>query len=63
MIHDGKMSRDDLVDIGAVAAGETIGRRGDEIIIFGIGGMPVGRMSRGGRRSTGNALARESVRH
>ena len=36
------MSREDLVDLGAVAAGETVGRRSDdEIIIFGIGGLPV----------------------
>ncbi len=42
MIHDGKMTRDELVDLGAVAAGAQIGRRNDdEIVIFGIGGLPV----------------------
>ena len=50
--------RDDLVDIGAVAAGETIGRRSDdEIIIFGIGGMPVEDVA-WGTQIYRNALAR-----
>ncbi|GAB2644773.1 tyramine oxidase subunit B [Gordonia jinhuaensis] len=42
MIHDGTMSKDDLIDIGAVADGDAVGRRSDdEIVIFSVGGMPV----------------------
>lgn len=42
MIHDGKMTRDDLEDLGAICAGETPGRQSDdEIIILSVGGMPI----------------------
>ena len=42
MIHDGKMTRDDLDDLGAICAGETPGRRNEEeIIILSVGGMPI----------------------
>ncbi|MGV9712845.1 tyramine oxidase subunit B [Gordonia sp. NPDC003424] len=42
MIHDGEMDAADVVDLGAVAAGDAIGRRSDdEIIVFSVGGMPV----------------------
>ncbi|AFA74342.1 ornithine cyclodeaminase [Gordonia polyisoprenivorans VH2] len=42
MIHDGAMAADDLVDLGAVAAGDAVGRRSDdEIVVFSVGGMPV----------------------
>ncbi|WP_084352086.1 tyramine oxidase subunit B [Millisia brevis] len=42
MVHDGKLDRDELVDIGAIAAGDVPGRRSDdEIVIFSVGGMPI----------------------
>ena len=42
MIHDGRMAKDDLVDLGAIVSGAARGRRSeDEIIIRSIGGMPV----------------------
>lgn len=42
MIHEGKMTRDDLEDLGAICAGDKPGRRNDEeIIILSVGGMPV----------------------
>jgi ornithine cyclodeaminase len=42
MIHDGVMSKDDLVDLGAIVAGDVMGRRSeDEIVLLSIGGMPV----------------------
>jgi N-[(2S)-2-amino-2-carboxyethyl]-L-glutamate dehydrogenase len=42
MIHEGKMTRDDLEDLGAICAGDQPGRRNDEeIIILSVGGMPV----------------------
>lgn len=42
MIHEGKMTRDDLDDLGAICAGDKPGRRNDEeIIILSVGGMPV----------------------
>ncbi|KAA0570234.1 tyramine oxidase subunit B [Azospirillum sp. Sh1] len=42
MIHDGRMSRDELEDLGAICAGNAPGRRNDEeIIILSVGGMPV----------------------
>ncbi|MGA9869542.1 MAG: tyramine oxidase subunit B [Rhodococcus sp. (in: high G+C Gram-positive bacteria)] len=42
MIEDGSMRADDLVDLGAIAAGEAPGRRTeDEIVLFSVGGMPV----------------------
>ena len=42
MIHEGKMTRDDLEDLGAICAGATPGRQNDEeIIILSVGGMPI----------------------
>lgn len=42
MIHEGKMRRDQLEDIGPIVAGEAPGRLNDEeIIIMSVGGMPV----------------------
>ncbi|MEU7143402.1 tyramine oxidase subunit B [Nocardia sp. NPDC046473] len=42
MIHDGAMRKDDLVDLGAIAAGAQVGRRDDdEIVLLSVGGMPV----------------------
>ncbi|MEP9394975.1 MULTISPECIES: tyramine oxidase subunit B [Gordonia] len=42
MIHDGTMDRDELIDLGAVAAGDVVGRRSDdEIVLMSVGGMPV----------------------
>ncbi|MQY44009.1 ornithine cyclodeaminase [Epibacterium sp. SM1969] len=42
MIHEGKMTRDDLEDLGDICAGATPGRQNDEeIIILSVGGMPV----------------------
>ncbi|QCR38434.1 tyramine oxidase subunit B [Nissabacter sp. SGAir0207] len=42
MVAEGKMTRDQLEDIGKIVAGEAPGRRNDEeIIIMSVGGMPV----------------------
>lgn len=42
MIAAGKMSRDDLEDLGAMVGGDTPGRQNDEeIILMSVGGMPV----------------------
>lgn len=42
LIHDGAMAQEDLVDLGAVVAGATVGRRGDDdIVLLAVGGMPV----------------------
>lgn len=42
MIHEGKMRRDELEDLGAICAGAAPGRRTeDEIIILSVGGMPI----------------------
>lgn len=42
MIAEGKMSHDEIEDIGKIVAGEAPGRRDDnEIIIMSVGGMPV----------------------
>lgn len=42
MIAEGKMSKDELEDIGKIVAGEAPGRKNDEeIIIMSVGGMPV----------------------
>jgi ornithine cyclodeaminase len=42
MIAEGKLSHDDLEDLGAIVAGEAPGRKNDqEIIIMSVGGMPV----------------------
>ena len=42
MIHEGKMTHDDLEDLGDICAGATPGRQNDEeIIMLSVGGMPV----------------------
>lgn len=42
LIHEGTLTREDIVDLGAVAAGEVVGRRSDdEIVLLSVGGMPV----------------------
>ncbi|EGQ7934329.1 TPA: ornithine cyclodeaminase [Vibrio vulnificus] len=42
MIEDGKLTIDDLEDLGSIVAGETPKRQSeDEIIILSVGGMPV----------------------
>lgn len=42
MIAEGKMSHDEIEDIGKIVAGEAPGRRNaEEIIIMSVGGMPV----------------------
>ncbi len=42
LIHEGRMSRDQMEDLGKIVAGEAPGRRNDdEIIIMSVGGMPV----------------------
>ena len=42
MIHEGKMRRDALEDLGDICAGAAPGRQNDEeIIILSVGGMPV----------------------
>lgn len=42
LIAEGKMSRDQLEDLGKIVAGASPGRRNDdEIIIMSVGGMPV----------------------
>ena len=42
LIDEGRMSRDQLEDLGQIVAGEAPGRRNDdEIIIMSVGGMPV----------------------
>ena len=42
MIEQGLMDKTDLQDLGAIVAGETVGRQNDEeIIILSVGGLPV----------------------
>ena len=42
MIHDGELTRDRIVNIGAIASGKAPGRKSDDqIILYSIGGMPV----------------------
>ena len=42
MIAEGKMTKDQLEDLGKIVAGEAAGRQSDdEIIIMSVGGMPV----------------------
>ncbi len=42
LIHEGRMSADQLEDLGKIVAGEAPGRMNDdEIIIMSVGGMPV----------------------
>lgn len=42
MVHEGKLSKSDLEDIGKIVSGEAPGRQNDEeIILMSVGGMPV----------------------
>jgi len=42
MIHEGRMAKDQLEDLGRIVSGNTPGRQNDEeIIIMSVGGMPV----------------------
>lgn len=42
MIHEGKLKREDVVNIGDILSGNAIGRRDEkEIILYSVGGMPV----------------------
>lgn len=42
LVHDGKLSKDKIVNLGAILAGKAEGRRSDdEVIIYSVGGMPV----------------------
>lgn len=42
LIHDGIMDRSQLIDLGAITAGDAVGRRSeDEIVLLSVGGMPI----------------------
>ena len=42
LVHDGKLSKDKIINLGAILAGKAPGRTSDdEVIIYSIGGMPV----------------------
>lgn len=42
LVHDGKLSKDKIINLGAILAGKQEGRKSDnEIIIYSVGGMPV----------------------
>lgn len=42
LVHDGKLSKDKIVNLGAILSGKEPGRRDDkEVIIYSVGGMPV----------------------
>ena len=42
MIHEGKMCREDVINIGDIISGEKPGRENEkEIILYSVGGMPV----------------------
>lgn len=42
MIHEGKISKDDVTDMGEILLGKAPGRQSDDdIIIYSVGGMPV----------------------
>ncbi len=42
MIEEGRMAREQLIDLGAIVAGDAPGRENDEeIVIMSVGGMPV----------------------
>lgn len=58
MIEQGKMTHDQLEDLGAICAGATPGRRNDEeIIMLSVGGMPVEDVA-WGTKIYRNAIAR-----
>ena len=42
MIHDGIITRDEMVDLGDIISGEKNARVSEEdIVVFSVGGMPV----------------------
>ncbi len=42
LVHEGKLTKDKIVNLGAILSGKAEGRKSDdEIIIYSIGGMPV----------------------
>lgn len=42
LVHDGKLEKDKIINLGAILAGKAEGRKSDdEIIIYSVGGMPV----------------------
>lgn len=42
LVHDGKLEKDKIINLGAILAGKAEGRKDDnEIIIYSVGGMPV----------------------
>ncbi len=42
LVHDGKLSKDKIINLGAILAGKQEGRKSDdEVIIYSVGGMPV----------------------
>jgi ornithine cyclodeaminase len=42
MIHDGKLAKTDIHDLGAILNGKVPGRESDDqIILYSVGGMPV----------------------
>lgn len=42
LVHDGKLSKDKIINLGSILAGKQPGRTSDdEVIIYSVGGMPV----------------------
>lgn len=42
LVHDGKLSKDKIINLGAILSGKQPGRKSDdEVIIYSVGGMPV----------------------
>ena len=42
LVHDGKLEKDKIINLGAILSGKAEGRKSDdEIIIYSVGGMPV----------------------
>ena len=42
LVHDGKLTKDKIINLGAILAGKEEGRKSDdEVIIYSVGGMPV----------------------
>lgn len=42
LVHDGKLTKDKIINLGAILAGKAEGRKSDdEVIIYSVGGMPV----------------------
>ena len=49
LLHEGKIPREDILEIAEVITGERAGRENeDEIIIYSVGGMPVEDIAWGG---------------